>query len=126
MGVLGGRADAVVRRVCLVCRARYVSRRRARGVSRGEVASTAWRWTARRRADVAPVFSSMRAEVTSCARGYRCPKKTRTELRDKKLVALHGHERRLQRGPAQERQGYRREGHLRRRRVREVRPADHQ
>ena len=55
-----------------------------------------------------------------------CLEKTRTELRDKKLVALHGHERRLQRGPAQERQGYRRKGDLRRRRVGQVRPADDQ
>jgi hypothetical protein len=31
-GVLGGRADAVVRRVCLVCRVWYTSRRRARGI----------------------------------------------------------------------------------------------
>ena len=43
----------------------------------------------------------MRAELTIVRADF---KKTRTELRDKKLVALHGHERRLQRRAAQERQ----------------------
>ena len=57
---------------------------------------------------------------------YRRLKKTRTELRDKKLVALHGHQRRLQRRAAQERQRNGGERHLRRRRVRQVRATDHQ